>query len=102
MQGEAPVEWRVSDGLTPYSTAIECMEQRVADIPLGGREQIWLLQHPPLYTAGTNASDKDLLDGHRFAVHKSGRGGMYTYHGPGQLITYPLIGLKTWKSIYQI
>jgi len=94
MKDETHVEWQVSDGLTAYSTAIECMEQRVAEIPLGGREQIWLLQHPPLYTAGTNASERDLLDRHKFAVHKSGRGGMYTYHGPGQRVGYAMMDLS--------
>jgi len=90
---EGPVEWAVSDGLVPYETALAAMEARVAAIREGtAPELIWLLQHPPLYTAGTSAKPQDLLDA-RFPVHATGRGGQYTYHGPGQRIAYVMLDL---------
>ncbi|PNG24222.1 lipoyl(octanoyl) transferase LipB [Methylocella silvestris] len=90
----APVEWRVSDGQTPYEDAVRFMEQRAEAIAAGqAREQIWLLEHPPIYTAGTSAKDADLVDA-RFPVHKTGRGGQYTYHGPGQRVAYVMLDLK--------
>ncbi len=71
------------------------MEARVADIRAGhGRELIWLLEHPPLYTAGTSAKDRDLLQPARFPVHRAGRGGQYTYHGPGQRVAYVMLDLR--------
>ncbi|ACK49669.1 lipoate-protein ligase B [Methylocella silvestris BL2] len=89
----APVEWRVSDGLTPYEDAVRFMEQRAEAIAAGqAREQIWLLEHPPIYTAGTSAKDADLVDA-RFPVFKTGRGGQYTYHGPGQRVAYVMLDL---------
>ena len=90
----APIQWRVSDGLTPYPEAVAEMERRAGDI-LAGRapELIWLLEHPPLYTAGTTARDSDLLDA-RFPVYRSQRGGQYTYHGPGQRVAYVMLNLK--------
>ena len=88
------VEWRVSAGLTPYADAVSLMEERVEAIAAGAaREQVWLLEHPPLYTAGTSASDADLLHA-RFPVHQTGRGGQYTYHGPGQRIAYVMLDLR--------
>lgn len=90
----APVEWRVSDALVPYAEAVAFMESRVAGIAAGtAPELIWLLEHPPLYTAGTSARAADLLDA-RFPVHKSGRGGQFTYHGPGQRIIYVMLDLN--------
>ncbi len=89
----APVEWRISDALVPYADAVAFMEARVARIAAGDApELIWLLEHPPLYTAGTSARAADLLHA-RFPVHKSGRGGQFTYHGPGQRVIYAMLDL---------
>ncbi len=91
--GSAPVEWTLSDGLVPYEKAIAAMEARAAAIALGeAPEQVWLLEHPPLYTAGTSARDSDLMEA-RFPVHRSGRGGQFTYHGPGQRVAYVMLDL---------
>lgn len=90
-----PVEWRISDAPVDYETAVAEMEARVAAIREGpAGEMVWLLEHPPLYTAGTSARDEDLLDGGRFPVHKTGRGGQFTYHGPGQRVAYVMLDLK--------
>lgn len=96
-QGPKTVEWRVSSTPVPYSEAVEQMETRVSAI-LAGRapELVWLLEHPPLYTAGSSAKDQDLLDA-RFPVFKTGRGGQYTYHGPGQRVVYLMLDLKGRK-----
>jgi lipoyl(octanoyl) transferase len=90
----APAEWRVTAGLTGYDAAVAEMEAAVAAIASGGRERVWLVEHPPLYTAGTSARPADLLDPHRFPVHPSGRGGQYTYHGPGQRVAYVMLDLQ--------
>lgn len=88
------VDWRVSNGLTDFNDAIRHMESRVAEIRSGDSpEQIWLLEHSPLYTAGTSAQDTDLVDPNRFPVHQTGRGGQYTYHGPGQRVAYVMLDL---------
>jgi lipoyl(octanoyl) transferase len=95
--GTAPaaIEWRCSDRPVPYDEAVAEMEQRIAAIRAGARpELVWLLEHPPLYTAGTSARPEDLLDPRRLPVHKSGRGGQYTYHGPGQRIAYVMLDLE--------
>jgi lipoyl(octanoyl) transferase len=87
------VEWRVSPGLTPYDDAVAAMEARVAAVAAGEAEElVWLLEHPPLYTAGISARDEDLLD-RRFPVHATGRGGQFTYHGPGQRVAYVMLDL---------
>jgi lipoyl(octanoyl) transferase len=89
------VEWRISDRPVPYQTAVAEMERRVAAIRDGAAaELVWLLEHPPLYTAGTSARAEDLLDPGRLPVYRSGRGGQYTYHGPGQRIAYVLLDLE--------
>jgi lipoyl(octanoyl) transferase len=89
------VEWRTSAGLTPYPEAVRAMEDRAAAIRAGAAgELVWLLEHPPLYTAGTSAQETDLLDGARFPVHRTGRGGQYTYHGPGQRVAYVMLDLE--------
>ncbi len=89
------LEWRVSPGLVAYEEAVAAMEARVAAIrDQGAPELVWLLEHPPLYTAGTSADPAELLDGARFPVHQTGRGGRYTYHGPGQRVAYVLLDLK--------
>ena len=91
----APPEWKISPAPVGYQTAQDAMEARVAAIRgQGAPELIWLLEHPPLYTAGTSANAADLLQPDRFAVHKTGRGGQYTYHGPGQRIGYVMLDLK--------
>ena len=89
-----PVEWRISSGLTSYEAALETMESRAEAIAAGeAPELVWLIEHPPLYTAGTSARTDDLLDA-RFPVHAAGRGGQYTYHGPGQRIAYVMLDLR--------
>ena len=86
---------RVSRELVPYEQAIAEMEERVAQIIDGqAPELIWFLEHPPLYTAGTGANEADLVDPDRFPVHTTGRGGQYTYHGPGQRIVYVMLDLN--------
>ncbi|MBM3649394.1 MAG: lipoyl(octanoyl) transferase LipB [Alphaproteobacteria bacterium] len=87
-------EWRISDGLVPYQEALAAMEARVADIRAGrARELVWLLEHPALYTGGTSAKPHDLLEPARLPVHRTGRGGQFTYHGPGQRVAYVLLDL---------
>jgi len=89
------IEWRTSEALVDYQDAHAFMETRVAAIRDGtAREMVWLLQHPPLYTAGTSANQDDLLDAERFPVFEAGRGGQYTYHGPGQRVAYVMLDLK--------
>lgn len=89
------VAWAVSRGPVDYLGAVAAMEKRVAQIAAGdAREMIWLLEHPALYTAGTSARPEDLLQGDRFPVHRTGRGGQYTYHGPGQRVVYVMLDLK--------
>ena len=88
------IEWRVSPGLLPYPEALAEMEARAAAIRAGeARELIWLLEHPPLYTAGTSADPAELFNPENFPVYAAGRGGRYTYHGPGQRVGYVLIDL---------
>lgn len=92
------MEWKISDTPVKYPDALEFMDRRVAAIREGSAEEcVWLLEHPPLYTAGTSAKEKDLLD-QRFPVFKAGRGGQYTYHGPGQRIAYVMMDLKKHQS----
>jgi lipoyl(octanoyl) transferase len=89
------VEWRIGTTLVDYRDAVEEMEGRVAAIRAGtAGELVWLLEHPPLYTAGTSARAEELLDPGRFPVHRTGRGGRYTYHGPGQRIAYVMLDLR--------
>ncbi len=89
------VEWIVSDRPVAYPLAVAAMERRIADIAAGAAsEAVWLLEHPPLYTAGSRARRDDLLEPNRFPVFSTGRGGEYTYHGPGQRIAYVMLDLK--------
>ena len=89
-----PVEWALSSGYVDYAAAEAAMEARVAAIAAGeAAEMVWLLEHPPLYTAGVSARDEDLLDAARFPVHRTGRGGQFTYHGPGQRVGYVQLDL---------
>lgn len=88
------IDWKTSNGSVPYEEALSAMDARVASIHEDGADDlVWLLQHPPLYTAGTSAKADDLLD-ERFPVYKAGRGGEYTYHGPGQRVAYVMMDLK--------
>jgi lipoyl(octanoyl) transferase len=88
------LEWRISKEFVPYEEAVSFMEERVAAIHRGDEpELIWLLEHPPLYTAGSSAKSSDLLDQSRLPVYETGRGGQYTYHGPGQRVVYIMIDL---------
>ncbi len=94
-EGCLPVRWRVSDGLVGYEDAVAEMERQVGLIADGeADEMVWLVEHPPLYTAGTSADSKDLIEPDRFPVHSTGRGGEYTYHGPGQRVAYVMLDLK--------
>lgn len=91
-----PVEWSISDTHVPYPEAVSNMENRAARIAAGeASECVWLLEHPALYTAGTSAKETDLVDPDRFDVFASGRGGQYTYHGPGQRVAYVMLDLRT-------
>jgi lipoyl(octanoyl) transferase len=93
--GSPPVEWRVLDGLRDYEATVSAMEARVDAIAAGtAHECVWLLEHPALYTAGTSANPADLLSPGRFPVHATGRGGEYTYHGPGQRVAYAMLDLR--------
>jgi lipoyl(octanoyl) transferase len=88
-------EWRISTTPIPYAEAVAAMEARVQAIRhAGARELVWLLEHPPLYTAGTSAKDADLTDPALLPIHRTGRGGQWTYHGPGQRIAYVMLDLK--------
>ncbi|MCA1654542.1 MAG: lipoyl(octanoyl) transferase LipB [Sphingomicrobium sp.] len=91
---EALPEWRVSAGLTPYPEALAEMERRAAAIRAGtARELIWLIEHPPLFTAGTSADPAELMNPQGFPVFEAGRGGRFTYHGPGQRVGYLMLDL---------
>lgn len=91
----AEIEWRISPGLVPYPEALAEMEDRVETIHAGSApELVWLLQHPPLYTAGTSADSSELFNPQGFPVYEAGRGGRYTYHGPGQRVGYLMLDLN--------
>lgn len=93
--GSPPVRWLVSDALVDYEDAVAEMERQVALIADGEADElVWLVEHPPLYTAGTSADTKDLIEPDRFPVFATGRGGEYTYHGPGQRVAYVMLDLK--------
>jgi lipoyl(octanoyl) transferase len=88
------VEWQCTPGLLAYGEAVGVMEARVAAIrDDAAPDLVWLVEHPPLYTAGSSAEPGDLLDGDRFPVYRTGRGGQYTYHGPGQRVAYVMVDL---------
>ncbi|MBX3457332.1 MAG: lipoyl(octanoyl) transferase LipB [Candidatus Paracaedibacteraceae bacterium] len=91
------VKWLASDGFIAYPDALDTMQSITRDIHQGGQECIWLLEHPPLYTAGTSAKPQDLLMADRFPVFETGRGGQYTYHGPGQRVAYIMLDLNQRK-----
>jgi lipoyl(octanoyl) transferase len=90
----APVEWRHGEGFIPYDEALTAMEQRAGAVAAGTAPELaWLIEHPPLYTAGTSAKPTDLIEA-RFPVHQTGRGGQFTYHGPGQRVAYLMLDLR--------
>ncbi len=93
--GSPPVRWRIAEGLVDYADAVETMEREVAAIAEGRSDElVWLVEHPPLYTGGTSAESADLIQPDRFPVFSTGRGGEYTYHGPGQRVVYVMLDLK--------
>lgn len=95
LPGSAPAEWRIEPGLTAYPEALAFMEARAEAIRTdAAAELVWLVEHPPLYTAGTSARRQDLIEPDRFPVFAAGRGGEYTYHGPGQRVAYVMLDLK--------
>ncbi len=96
LQDQHPsIEWRIEETLVAYPLAVSAMEDRVAAIRAGtAPEMVWLLEHPPLYSAGTSADPNELLSPDRFPVFRSGRGGRYTYHGPGQRVAYVMLDLQ--------
>jgi lipoyl(octanoyl) transferase len=95
---DSRIEWRVRDGLLDYAQAVAFMEDRATAIANGSADElVWLVEHPPIYTAGTSAHDSDLLD-NRFPVYRTGRGGQFTYHGPGQRVGYVMLNLKHRKA----
>jgi lipoyl(octanoyl) transferase len=97
LKAKSQVEWKISDQPVAYPDALAQMEARAAAIADGtAGEQVWLLEHPPIYTAGTSATDADLIEA-RFPVYRTGRGGQFTYHGPGQRVGYAMLDLKSRK-----
>ncbi len=95
-----PPEWVVAPGLVPYPDAVAAMQARIAAIRAGeAPERVWLLEHPPLYTAGTSAKPADLADPGRFETFEAGRGGQWTYHGPGQLVAYVMLDLTQQHGV---
>ena len=89
------IEWRVSDASVPYEEALRFMEERAAAIRDGSaRECVWLLEHPSIFTAGTSADPAELFNPHEFPVYEAGRGGRYTYHGPGQRVGYLMLDIE--------
>ncbi len=96
------MQWITETGPVDYQSAVSFMEQRVADIAAGSEEElVWLVEHPPLYTAGTSSGDDELLSA-RFPVYKTGRGGRYTYHGPGQRVAYVMKNLRQEGNVPDI
>ena len=92
---QPPVQWLLADGLVPYEDAVAFMDARVGLIAEGKADElVWLVEHPALYTAGTSARSSDLVQPYRFPVFQSGRGGQYTYHGPGQRVAYVMLDLR--------
>ena len=95
LPGSPPVRWRIAEGLTAYPDAVALMEAEAERIAAGQSDElVWLVEHPPLYTGGTSAKAEDLVEPDRFEVHATGRGGEYTYHGPGQRVAYVMLDLK--------
>ncbi len=98
-QEELGIEWRITENHVTYPDALKFMEDRVGKIfKKEAPQTVWLLEHPPLYTAGTSADKKDLIDPDRFPVYDAGRGGQYTYHGPGQRVAYAMLDLNLYNK----
>lgn len=95
MHADTQIEWKIDKNLVDYQKALAFMEERVADIHEGrANELVWFVEHPPLYTSGTSSKESDLLAPKRFPVYYAGRGGQYTYHGPGQRVVYVMLDLN--------
>ena len=94
LRTEDKIRWEIAADITPYETALARMDAEVAAIGMGADELIWLVEHPPIYTAGTSAKPTDLVDATRYLVYETGRGGQYTYHVPGQRVAYVMLDLK--------
>lgn len=95
MQADAQIEWKIGKDLVDYQDALNVMEDRVAKINEGqANELVWFVEHPPLYTSGTSSKESDLLAPKKFPVYYAGRGGQYTYHGPGQRVVYVMLDLN--------
>ena len=94
LKSNVPIRWESVADLVAYPQAVTRMEVEVATIADGATELIWFVEHPPIYTAGTSAKPADLVDAKRFPVYETGRGGQYTYHGPGQRVAYVMLDLK--------
>jgi lipoyl(octanoyl) transferase len=95
LRASRPVAWEIASAPVPYPDAVAVMEERAAAIAAGrARELVWLLEHPPIYTAGTSSRPADLVMPERFPVYRTGRGGQFTYHGPGQRVAYVMLDLK--------
>jgi len=95
MKADAQIEWKIGKGFVDYNEALNFMEERVAKINEGqANELVWFVEHPPLYTSGTSSKESDLLTPKRFPVYYAGRGGQYTYHGPGQRVVYVMLDLN--------
>jgi lipoyl(octanoyl) transferase len=95
LRASRPVAWEIASAPVPYPDAVAVMEERAAAIAVGrARELVWLLEHPPIYTAGTSARPADLVMPERFPVYRTGRGGQFTYHGPGQRVAYVMLDLR--------
>jgi lipoyl(octanoyl) transferase len=92
------MRWKISEASVEYAEALSYMETKVSAIRAGEEEEVWLLEHPPLYTAGTSAKKEDLIDPKCFPVFETGRGGQFTYHGPGQRVGYVMLDLKQRSS----
>jgi len=100
---QTPVHWHVSSGLTDYPDALEHMQHRAAKVAAGeAPEQVWLVEHPPLYTAGTSANESDLVIADQFPVYPAGRGGQYTYHGPGQRVAYVMQWIIDTLAVFNV
>ncbi len=94
LHSTAPFRWELAQGLLPYPDALARMDAEVESIVAGAPELIWLVEHPPIYTSGTSAKNADLVEPNRFPVYQTGRGGQYTYHGPGQRVCYVMLDLR--------
>ena len=99
MQPKKNIQWKTTKGFVPYQESLDFMEKRVLNIHENREDPlVWLLEHEPIYTAGTSANKSDLIEANKFPVYTAGRGGQYTYHGPGQRVAYVMLDLKEYKK----